>query len=116
MKKLNLNIDYKLESKNQDGVEYSIEEMTQANAELTSNYIETAVMMAHRDGLNSQFRRLWVKTQSKIKTAISLKDYEVEFEDGEFNFIKDAFASDNCKFNSHLAHYVVALEDEILSV
>lgn len=114
MKKFNLNIDYKLDTKNAEGKEYTAEEMAQGNAELTNNYIETAVLLANKDGLDSQFRRLWVKIQSKISMALNTKDYEVELEDGEFNFIKRAF--DNAKFNPTIAKYVVALEDSILSI
>ena len=111
MKKFNLNVNFDLNTKKEDGSEYTEVEITKANAELTNNYIETAVLMAHRDGLDSQFRRIWVKIQSKIQTALNTGDYEVEFEDGEFKFIKDAVT--NAKFSPTIAKYVVALEDAL---
>lgn len=114
MKKFNLDVDYKLNAENAEGKKYTPEEISQGNAELTNNYIETATLLAHKDGLDSQFRRLWVKIQSKIQMALNTKDYVVEFEDGEFDFIKRSL--ENAKFNPTIAKYVVALEDAILEV
>jgi hypothetical protein len=114
MKKFNLDVNYELSKENAEGKAYTPEELSEGNAQLTNNYIETAVITVNRDGLDSQFRRLWVKIQSKIQTALNTGEYEIEFEDGEFNFIKDAVI--NAKFNATIAKYVVALEDAILSV
>ena len=114
MKKLNLDIDYKLNTENAEGKAYTAEELSQGNAELTNNYIETAVILSNKDGLDSQFRRLWVKIQSKTQTALNTKDYVIDLEDGEFDFIKRSL--ENAKFSPTIAKYVVALEDAILSV
>lgn len=117
MIKFNLDVNYDLpKTREVDGKEviYTAEEISEGNAQLTNNYIETAIIMVHKDGLNSQYRRLWVKTQSKLSTAIAIKDYEVEFEQGEFDFIKNAIIE--AKFNATIAKYIVTLEDAILSV
>lgn len=114
MKKFDLNVDFKLDAKKEDGTDYTEVEVRKANAELANNYIETAVLMANRDGLDSQFRRIWVKINLKIQTALNTGDYEVEFEQGEFDFIKRAVTE--AKFSPTIAKYVVALEDAILSV
>lgn len=114
MKKFNLDVNYELQKENAEGKAYTPEELSEGNAQLTNNYIETAVLLTNKDGLDSQFRRIWVKIQSKIQTALNTKEYEVEFEQGEFDFIKNAIL--NAKFNPTIAKYVVALEDAILSV
>jgi len=112
MKKLNLNIDYKFPVEEKS----TKKDIENANAELTRDYIAFAITSSYAKGLSSQFRRLYVKIQSKIDTALNTKDYVIELEDGEFNFIKEAFSSDDCKVNATIAKYFVVLEDEILSI
>lgn len=117
MKTLNLDVKYDLpKTREVDGkeVEYTDEEISVANAQLSLNYIETAVLLSNKDGLDSQFRRLWVIIQSKISMALNSKEYKIEIDDGEFDFIKRSL--ENAKFNPTIAKYVVALEDEILGV
>jgi hypothetical protein len=114
MKKFDLNVNYELQKENAEGKAYTPNEISQGNAELSNNYIETAVLLTNKDGLDSQFRRLWVKIQSKIQTALNAKEYVIELEQGEYDFIKKAIV--DAKFNPTLARYVVALEDAILSV
>jgi hypothetical protein len=114
MKKFNLDVDYDLQKENKDGKAYTPEELSEGNAQLTNNYIETSVLLSNKDGLDSQFRRIWVKIQSKIQMALNSKDYVIELEQGEYDFIKNAIL--NAKFNPTIAKYVVALEDAILSV
>lgn len=114
MKKFDICVDYKLNKTNAEGKEYTDVEIAKGNAELTNNYVETAVLMAHRDGLDSQYRRIWVKIQSKMQAAMNTGEYVVEFEDGEFSFIKSAVTE--AKFSPTIASYVVALEDAILAV
>jgi hypothetical protein len=49
-----------------------------------------------------------------MQTAMNTGDYEVSFEDGEFDFIKKAVTE--AKFSPTIASYVVALEDALLAV
>jgi hypothetical protein len=114
MKTFNLNIDYKL--KYPVGSEPTPEKLSLGQAELTRDYIEYAISSSYKDGLDSQFRRIYATIQSKIESAIEDKTYFVELADSEVKFIKDAFSDDKAKFNATIAKYVVALEDAISSL
>ena len=96
--------------------EVSPKEIMKAHAELTESYIDYAVTSVHKSGLASQFRRLYGSIQKKLAEAIKNEAYSVEFTQGEFDFIKSAFESEECKFTPKLAQYVVSLEDAILGV
>jgi len=109
MIKLKLNLDYKLNPP--DGKKVTDKD----NAEVSKGYIEYAVSAFHREGLDSQFRRVYAKIQQKIDSAIEDEKYEIDLDQGEFNLIKLAFDSDKVKFQASLAKYVLVLEDEILS-
>ena len=82
-------------------------------ANLTAQYMEYAVTSRHKEGLDSQFRRLYSSIQKKIQMAMNTKTYVVSFTEGEFNFIKEAFANEKTKFVPQVAKYVVELEDAL---
>jgi hypothetical protein len=110
MTKININLGYKVKYPEGTQPENVPEEM----AKLTKSYIEFAVTASYKDGLSSQFRRIFATIQSKIDVAISDKTYVVELGEGELNFLKNAFTDEKTKFTATLAQYVVVLEDEIL--
>lgn len=117
MKKIKLDLDYNFKP-NVDLPEdmQTEEKIREASAELSRDYIEFAVIAGNPTGLDSQFRRIYAKIKSKIATAINMKDYILELEDGEYNFIKEAFMNEKTKFTANIAHYVVVLEDELFKV
>lgn len=86
-------------------------ETTLSNAELTFDYITHAINKRHEKGLNSSQRRLWGRIQRKFDDAIEQKFDEVELEEAEIDFIKEAFR--DVVFPASLAKFVVVLEDEI---
>ena len=115
IKTFDLNIDYKLiypatMEKPSD------EEQAKAHAELTRDYIEFAITYSHKEGLNSQYRRIYAGLRSKIDTALEDKTYSIEITDSEIKFIKDALLDENTKFNATIAKYVISLEDAILGL
>lgn len=85
-------------------------------AKLSLNYIQVAIMTAHKEGLNSQFRRIYAGIESKLEKAIKDKNYLVAFTTTELDFIRQAFASDKSKIAPALAKYVVKLEDALSTV
>lgn len=114
MNKLNLNLDYNV--KHEEGTNPSPKDIMLKQCDLTKSYIEYAVSAHYRDGLDSQFRRLYGGIQKKIEAAIKAEEYEVQLEEGELNFIKAAFESKETKFTAPLARYVVVLEDELARI
>lgn len=106
---LNLAVNY--------GIEYGEdkpESIELAYAQLTKSYIEYAVTACHKDGLSSQFRRLYASIEKKIESAINTETFVATFTTSEFDFIVSAFNSDKAKFIAPLAKYVVKLEDAFL--
>lgn len=97
---LNIDIDY--------GRPEEMQKST-PNPELTDNYINFAVNNFYAGGLESQWRRLWGRIQRKLDAALDKKEYEVQLERAEFDFITRAFAG--AKFDSSLSKFVVVLED-----
>jgi len=89
------------------------ENLAQAFAELSRDYIEFAVSSHYKQGLDSQWRRVYANIQKKIAESIANKTFQVDFTDVEMSFIKMSFDSKETKFNAALAQYVVTLEDEI---
>ncbi len=109
MAKIKLDLDYNL--KYPEGA--TPENLPQAFAELSRDYIEYAVSSHYKEGLNSQWRRVYSNIQKKIAEAISTKTFEVDFSEVEMSFLKMSFDSKDTKFSAALAQYVVTLEDEI---
>jgi len=88
--------------------------INKAYAELSRDYIEYAVTSHYKEGLSSQWRRVYAKIQNKIADAIkSESNFTIELSDVELSFIKMSFGSEKTKFGATLARYVVVLEDEI---
>lgn len=107
----NLAVDYQVkypEAEQPESIEGSY-------AEITKDYIVSAVMMSNREGLDSQYRRLWATIEKKIEDALLSKNYVVTFHQGEYNFIVNAFKAEKTKFVPQLAKYVVKLEDALAS-
>jgi 2-succinyl-5-enolpyruvyl-6-hydroxy-3-cyclohexene-1-carboxylate synthase len=82
-----------------------------SNQELTANYVYFAVKQKYKEGLDSQWRRTWARIQRKFDDAIDNKTEEIDFEQGELDFIRAAFK--DAKFPPDLSKYVVILEDEL---
>lgn len=109
MKKIKLNLDYVAV-----GLKLvKPEEKDNETAEISRSYIEAAVMMKYKDGLDNQFRRLYSRIQRKLDEAIDGKTYEVEFEEGEMDFIVRAVEVAN--YPANLSKFIVVFEDELLS-
>jgi hypothetical protein len=110
MAKLNLAVDYKLVGP--DGKTGTPKD----HGELSKGYIEYAVSAKYKDGLNGQLRRVYGRIQANIGTAIATEEYEIELDEKEVKFLKDAFSDEVTKFPASVAQYVVALEDAILAL
>lgn len=94
--KFNLNIDYKRPD----------DDKSISNSQLTLDYINFAVNMKFKDGLEGQKKRIWGRLQRKLDEAQDI----VELESAEVDFIKDAFSED-LKVPPGLAKYFIILED-----
>ena len=81
------------------------------NSELTVDYINYSVRTFYKDGLDSQWRRIWGRIQRKLDEALDTKVGEVNFEQAELDFLKKAVKE--VKVPSELAKYFVVLEDEL---
>ena len=112
MKQLNINLSYNV--KYPEGTAPA--DITKAQGELTKMYIDFAITSAHRDGLDSQFRRLYASIEKKINAALEDGSYLVDLTEGEFQFIKAAFDNKDAKFSPSLAQYVIVLEDELIKI
>lgn len=98
---MNIDIDYGRKLEGKEG------EIT--NAELTVDYINFSVKSFYKEGLESQWRRTFARIQRKLDEALDKKAYEVNFEQGEIDFIKRAMKE--AKFPAELSKYVIILED-----
>jgi len=87
------------------------EEKAVSNAELTENYINSATQMFYKDGLDGQKRRIFGRIQHKLDDALTTKNYEVDFEAAELDFISNV--AEKVNFPAHLSRYFVCLEDAI---
>ena len=103
MRTLNINVDYK--TKEVEG------QKRLSNSELTLNYINYAVDVKYKEGLNGQIRRMYGRIQRTLEEAVETGKSKVELEESEFEFIKDAIK--DAKFPTGLARFVSALEDEL---
>lgn len=84
------------------------------NQELSEHYISLALADVHKDGLESQQRRIYGRIQRKLTEAIEKSEDDIELEEAEKDMLKKAFRT--AKFPPFLAKYVVILEDEIESL
>lgn len=87
------------------------EEPDMKKQELTLNYVTFAVTQKYKDGLESQFRRLWARVERKFDEAILADAETVDLELGEVDFIKRAVAE--AKYPVSLSKFVVVFEDEL---
>jgi len=99
---MNINIDYK---RTDDATKDT------ANADLSINYITYAVEQKYKDGLSGSLRRLYGRIQRKLDDALESNSYDIDLEEAEKDFLKDAFR--DAKFPSGTSKYVILLEDEI---
>ncbi len=102
---LKIDIDYKLPPKKEGETDRT------EGAQLTENYLESAVTSAHPQGLEGQQRRIWGRIQRKIDEAIEKETGEIVLEREEWSFLRKAFES--CKAPAAIAKYFVILEDMI---
>jgi len=112
MKILNLAVNYKIKYEDT----FTEDEVIKAKAELTKSYIDYAVSAQYKDGLTSQFRRVYAKISEKIANALEDKTFVVNLEVSEVKFIREAFLDDKTKFPATISEYVVTLEDAILGL
>lgn len=83
MKKINLNVNYEIDKeKNPEA---------QDNVQITVNYFLFAVRLAYEKGISSDKRRLFVTIKEKLDAAVKNKT-DVELNDFEFMFLRDAFS------------------------
>lgn len=82
-----------------------------SNAGLTEDYISFAVRNHYAGGLENQWRRIWARVQRKFDTALETKNYEIEIEMGELDFILAAIKG--AKFEADISKFVVVLEDTL---
>jgi hypothetical protein len=111
MKKIKLNLDYKL--KFEEGKEP--ENIDKEYSELSRGYIDFAVSASNASGLSGHDRRVFGRIQNLIDKAIEDKSYVIELDDKDHFFLKNCFMSEKTKFNATLSRYVILLEDEILA-
>ena len=100
-------------------IEYNILERDRAkgeeplsNSEITLNYINLAVSLKYKDGLEGQKRRLFGRIQRKLDDAVDNKKDEIELEEAEKDFLKGLF-KDDIKMPSLASKYISLLEDEV---
>lgn len=116
LKQFDLVIDYEVKFTSDKNVDGTPLDKNLEYAKLTQSYIVYAVTAHHKEGLNSQFRRLYAVIEQKMENSITDKSYIVSLTQSELNFIKDAFASDKTKFMPQLAKYIIKLEDALALV
>lgn len=105
-RKFDIDIDYKVTQKERENAKQN-----PTNAEMTEDYIVAGVQSAYPMGIDGQKRRIYSRIQAKLADAISSKDYIVELNDVEIDFIKASFAL--AKFPTIFSKFVVILEDKI---
>jgi len=101
MKTLNLNIDYQRPQESIDKI---------SNSALTCDYLDNVIVTKYPE-LQGQKLRAFARIQRKLDAALEGKLETIDFEDGDFDLIKEAFK--DLRFNARLAKYVVYLMDEI---
>lgn len=83
MRIINLKNDFGVDrEKNKDWV---------ADEQITANYINFAVTLAYKEGLNSDKRRMFKSIQDRLEKAVERGDSEFEVNEYEYMFIKGAF-------------------------
>lgn len=93
-------------------LEYGIPEGNKlTEAELTVDYLTSAVTMKYKEGLEGQLRRVFGRVQRKCDEALEKKYDVLELEDSEFDLIYESF--EEAKFPSVLAKYINILEVEL---
>ncbi len=101
MKKLNINLPYRLK----DGGD------PVTNQQVTQNYITIAAHSTYSRGLNNSQRRIFGRVQSKLDEGVEKDLNEIELEQAELDLIKSAIK--DAQFPAPMAYNANLLEDEI---
>jgi energy-converting hydrogenase A subunit M len=101
MSKLKLEIDYKRKE----------EEVKQiSNVALSTDYIHYAVNQTYQKGLKGQMLRVWGRIQRKLDEAMDKNLPDIEVEQAELDFIKEAV--DKTEFPAGISKFVMVFQDE----
>ena len=104
---IKVKIDYPVKP-NKDGTKPAVVLKPQ---ERTLDFFAFAVGQKYKEGLESQFRRVWARIEGKFDKAIDEDLETIDLEDGEKDFLKGAFR--DCKFPYSYARFTTILEDEM---
>jgi hypothetical protein len=101
MKKLIITLPYKL------GPDEKVEPQV-----ITGNFIRLAAQKKYPNGIADTNRRIFARIMNKLDDAEDKKAESIDFEDSEFDFIKQAFGEE-VAFPTQLSQNITLLEDEI---
>lgn len=103
MKKLNVNLNYK--------VRYKEGELKVSNQQITYNYILGSVNSKYEKGVEGSYRRMLARIFNKLDDAIDKNLDIIELEESELDLIKNALRDG--KLPATMAYNAILLEDEI---
>ena len=115
-KKFNIDIDYKVVIPAEMKDNKSNQKLP-SFPEMTDNFIKHSVYSVYLDpqdpkkGLTGPQRRAWGRIQRKLASALESKNYVLELETKEVDFLKTSFAQSKCP--PDVSMYYIILEDEI---
>lgn len=81
---VNINKDFKLDRE-------GVHKTWPSNQEIFRNIVSMAVNLSHKDGLNSDKRRLYDKIMNKMDESIDSKKDDVDFNATEIVFLEESF-------------------------